>query len=228
MQPDKTLAGQPVPDPGQRRQPPESAGFTAAARLIASRHNVSPKRLCAPGPTGEQLQSLLMLAAAAPDHGLLTPWRFVIVPAGQRHRLGEAFARALIERDPGATVEQLDAAREKAQRSPLLLFCIARLDPDENNAAALERTVSLGAAIQNMLLGAHALGFGAGLTSGQAMDSTPIRQLLHLAADETAVCCLNIGTVTQPGKPARQRPLPDQFVSVLTDNAAPASKPDAS
>ena len=82
-----------------------SEAFLAAQALITSRRNVSPKRLVEPGPTSQQLDALLTLAAAAPDHGLLTPWRFVIVPAAQRQRLAEAFALALVDRDPGATLE---------------------------------------------------------------------------------------------------------------------------
>lgn len=103
-----------------------SAGdsFELAQVLIGSRQNVSPKRLIEPGPTTEQLHALLSLAAAAPDHGLLTPWRFIIVPADQRHRLAEVFALALIDRDPGATLEQIEAAREKAHRAPLLMVAV--------------------------------------------------------------------------------------------------------
>ncbi|MEO7940121.1 MAG: nitroreductase family protein, partial [Burkholderiaceae bacterium] len=70
--------------------------------LIQSRRTVTPRRLVAPGPTEEQLQALLALAAAAPDHGQLTPWRFVIVPQAQRHQLAEVFALALSDRDPAA------------------------------------------------------------------------------------------------------------------------------
>ena len=51
-----------------------------AAELIHSRHTVLPKRLLSPGPAPAQLQRILGAASAAPDHGLLTPWRFVIVP----------------------------------------------------------------------------------------------------------------------------------------------------
>ena len=86
--------------------------FSAAQALIGSRLNVSPKRLLEPGPSSEQLHALLCLAAAAPDHGLLTPWRFIIVPPAQRHRLAEVFALALIDRDPGATLAQIESARE--------------------------------------------------------------------------------------------------------------------
>jgi nitroreductase len=160
---------------------------------------------------------LFSLAAAAPDHGLLMPWRFILVPATQRHHLAEVFALALIDRDPGATLEQIESAREKAHRAPLLLVAIACLGPREPNTPPLERMVSMGAAIQNLLLGAHAMGFGAGLTSGQAMASQRLHRLCKLGEGETAVCCINVGTVTKRKASSRVRPLPAEFVRELSD-----------
>lgn len=189
-------------------------GFDAAFASIVSRRNVSPRRLVEPGPSAGQLDALLSLAAAAPDHGLLTPWRFVVVPVAQRHRLAEAFALALVDRDPGASLEQIEAAREKAHRAPLLLVAVACLGPREPDIPPLERMVSMGAAVQNVLLGAHAMGFGAGLTSGQAMASPRLRSLLSLAEGEEAVCCISVGTVTK-ARPLRLRPAPASFVSTL-------------
>ncbi|MDL2337141.1 MAG: nitroreductase family protein [Pseudomonadota bacterium] len=193
--------------------------FSMAQALISSRQNVSPKRLVEPGPSAEQLDALLSLAAAAPDHGLLMPWRFILVPAEQRHHLAEVFALALIDRDPGATLEQIESAREKAHRAPMLLVAIACLGPRQPNTPPLERMVSMGAAIQNLLLGAHALGFGAGLTSGQAMASPRLHRLCKLGEGETAVCCINVGTVTKRKASARVRPLPAEFVSELADES---------
>jgi nitroreductase len=69
--------------------------FATVRDLIESRQTVLPKRLVEPGPTADELQQLLGLAAAAPDHGQLTPWRFIVVPSDQRHRLANAFAGAL-------------------------------------------------------------------------------------------------------------------------------------
>jgi nitroreductase len=198
----------------------QTDGFQFAQALVSSRHNVSPKRLAEPGPDAEQLEGLLGLAAAAPDHGLLTPWRFVFVPTQQRHRLAEVFALALIDRDAGATLEQIESAREKAYRAPLLLVAIARLGPREPDIPPLERMVSMGAAIQNMLLGAHAMGYGAGLTSGQAMSSPRLRRLLGLADGESAVCCINIGTVTKRKSPLRARPTPAEILSVMLEPTA--------
>jgi Nitroreductase family len=113
----------PTPEAGFLREPSpavEADLFGIAQALLESRQNVSPKRLVEPGPSPQQFASLMSLAAAAPDHGLLTPWRFIVVPTDQRQRLAEVFALALIDRDPGATLEQIESAREKAYRAPLV------------------------------------------------------------------------------------------------------------
>jgi nitroreductase len=189
--------------------------WDAAQALIESRQNIAPKRLFSPGPTAQELHELLLLAAAAPDHGLLNPWRYVLVPREQRPALGEVFALALVDRDPGATLEQIESAREKAYRAPLLLVAIARLARMTPDTPALERLVSMGAAIQNLLLGAHAMGFGAGLTSGRAMESHRMGELLQLAEGEQAVCCINIGTPDRARKREHPRPVPGEFLTVL-------------
>jgi nitroreductase len=199
--------------------------FADAQALIGSRQNVSPKRLVEPGPSVEQLDALLSLAAAAPDHGLLIPWRFILVPAQQRPRLAEAFALALIDRDPGATLEQIESARDKAYRAPLLLVAVACLGPREPNTPSLERMVSMGAAIQNLLLGAHAMGYGCGLTSGQALASERMHALCGLVQGEAAVCCVNIGTVSKRKGATRIRPSPAAFFSVLGDISAVGTTP---
>lgn len=187
----------------------------AACALIASRQNVSPKRLVEPGPSDAQLNRIFNAAAAAPDHGQLLPWRFVIVPQDKRRLLADVFALALIERDPRATTVQIEAAREKAHRAPLLMLAVARLVSEhEPEIPDLERMVSLGCAVQNMLLASHAMGFGSGLTSGQAMASPRMREFFALGSEEVAVCFVNVGTISKR-KPGRIRPAAEQFVSSL-------------
>ena len=205
---------------------PELAVF--ARELIHSRQNVSPKRLVEPGPSPAELNGFLATAGAAPDHGMLMPWRFVVVPAAKRAALAEVFARSLQERDPLATTEQIDAAREKAYRAPFLMLAIVRLQPKpgdtprkptpdddyESTVCDAERLVSLGCAIQNIILAAHAAGFGSGLTSGQALGSSPLRELFALTRQEQAVCCINLGTVSKH-RPIRLRPGVADYVSEL-------------
>ena len=147
-----------------------------ALALITSRQNILPKRLADPGPTPEQVDAMFCCAAAAPDHGMVMPWRFVVVPLDKRAELAEAFGQALRDRDATATAEQVAQARGKAFRAPFLALAIARLGPCEPDIDPLERMVSVGAAIQNFLLCAHSMGFGSSLTSGQAMRSGAFRR----------------------------------------------------
>lgn len=193
---------------------PSSAESGFAEALITSRQNISPKRLVEPGPNPEERVRLFRAAAAAPDHGLLMPWRFVIVPQERRSALANTFALALIDRDPGASLEQIEAAREKAYRAPLLMLVVAKLGECEPAIPSLERMVSVGCAVQNMLLSAHSMAYGSSLTSGQAMCSPRMRQLFRLADGEEAVCFINIGTVSKR-KVGRVHPEPSSFVSHL-------------
>lgn len=190
------------------------SAHTAVQTWITARQNISPKRLVEPGPSLDQIDRLFNAAASAPDHGQIIPWRFVIIPAEKRAQLAEVFALALLDRDPGASLAQIEAAREKAHRAPLLVLAVARLGKEDNNIPEAERLVSLGCAIQNILLSALATGFGSGLTSGQAMDSAQMRAMFALTSGEAAVCFVNVGSVSK-SKPARERPLPERFLTVL-------------
>jgi len=112
---------------------------------IAWRQHVSPKRLVDPGPDAAQIEQLFSAAAAAPDHGEILPWRFVIVPQEKRAALGEAFAAALTDRDPGAAPDEIARARDKALRAPFVVLSIVRLAQEpEPDIPDLERIVSLG------------------------------------------------------------------------------------
>lgn len=185
-----------------------------AITLIGTRQTILPKHLHDPGPSEIQLDQLFKAAAAAPDHGCLRPWRFITVPTQRRARLADVFARSLRQRDPDASEAQIEQAREKAFRSPFLALVVARLGPSEPAIDPLERMVSVGAAVQNMLLCAHAMGFATSLTGGQALREEPVRQLFALHEQEQGVCFLNIGTA-QVRKPFGPRAAPDSFVSSL-------------
>jgi nitroreductase len=214
MHNNSALALDPVGFPFKPFESYESELTRSTIHLITSRQNVSPKRLIAPGPSDDQMTTMFLAAAAAPDHGEIVPWRFVVVSAEKRELLADAFAQALLERDAEATEAQLATAREKAFRAPFLAVAIAKLGPSDPDIDPLERMVSVGAAVQNILLTAHSMGFGCGLTSGQAMRSSPLRRLFDLGEGEHAICCINVGTVLKR-KPMRLRPDVSSFVSKL-------------
>ena len=161
------------------------------------------------------MQRILEAAAAAPDHRQLLPWRFVLVSDNARARLGATCEQALVDRDRSPTAEQRAQARDKAVRAPLLMLAVARLEGrTAGDVPDAERLVSLGCALQNMMLVATEMGYATALTSGQAMQSRPLRELFSLAAGEQAVCFLNVGTVSGQ-RPAKARPTPERYVSEL-------------
>lgn len=190
----------------------EVAGMAAA--LIQSRQTILPKRLGSPGPNVAELAQILSAAAHAPDHGRLLPWRFILVPDASRQPLADVFAQALLERDPLATAEQAEQAREKAYRSPVLLLAVVDAVRGDADIDLAERTVSAGCAVQNMLLMATAQGYGSALTSGKALKADSLRALFQLAASEQALCFVSIGTV-KSRKAARLRPVASAYVSTL-------------
>lgn len=198
------------------RQPTDMTDLAGQfAVLCSARQTILPKRLISPGPDAEQVLQLLSAAAKAPDHGQILPWRFILVPPETRRLLADSFATALLARDADALPHQLEQAREKAYRSPLLLLVVIdglRGDPAID---LFERMVSAGCAIQNALLMATAQGYGSALTSGKALKDSGLRQLFGLAEHDHAMCFISVGTV-QTSKPGRTRPSPSDFVSRLT------------
>ncbi len=188
-----------------------------AESLIHLRQHISPKRLDPPGPSAQELARIFEGAAAAPDHGLLVPWRFVVIPPERRDALAQMFADALLERDATVTDEQIDDARAKAARGAVLILCVSDLSPRDPDTPAHERLVSLGCAIQNMMLTAQSMGYGAGLSSGRSMASRALRRGFELADAEIAVCFVSFGTVVK-AKPRRPRPEPASFVSVFGES----------
>jgi len=186
------------------------------SQVMATRQTILPKRLIEPGPSVVEIDKLFLAASTAPDHDLINPWRFLVIPAHKREALGKLFAQALSERDPSATDEQLEQARDKARRSPLLMVLIVDAAKGDPEIDMHERVLSAGCAVQNFMLLANAMGYGTGLTSGKALKAQSFRSGLQLKRSEHAICFLNVGTVSSR-KPFKPRPEVQQFVQVWGD-----------
>lgn len=184
------------------------------------RRHTSPKRLSHPGPSDDQLHSFLCAAAAAPDHGRLAPWHFVLIPKEARELLAQAFSQALRDKDPSTGPGELGAAREKAYGAPTLLLAIARSGLASERVSRDEIMVSLGCAIQNILLSATEAGFSTSLTSGLSLRSPAIHRIFDLSTEDTPVCFINIGT-TSSAMHDRSLKLPEGLFSVLEAPAQP-------
>lgn len=172
--------------------------------LTALTTRVSSPRLDQPGPTAEQLELLLRAAIRAPDHGLLRPWRFIVLQGEDRQRLADIMEKQLLEQQPDADSRARDIARNKAFRAPTILIAVAEIT-EGHKVPAWEQVLAVGAAVQNMMVAAHALGLGAMWRTGAIANSDQAKAMLGFAAKDQVVAYLYLGTPL--GSP---KPLPDE------------------
>lgn len=162
--------------------------------LLTRRRSIS--RLCPPGPTRDDLTAMLTAACAAPDHGRLRPWRFLVLEDGALEELGTALARAQAARAPDATTEELERTAAKAQRAPTIVVAIARSVPHAK-VREWEQLVAAGCAAQNLCLAATALGYGSMWRTGWFAEHPVVLAHLGLAEDERIVGMIYLGTVDE-------------------------------
>jgi nitroreductase len=133
--------------------------------LLETRRSGKPRELIGRGPTAEEMERILTIAARVPDHGKLTPWRFVLVGDDRRDALARLLREALAEEDPRATSAHSDAEEEFAHHAGQLVVLVSA--PAQNHKIPVwEQQLSSGTAGMNLLLAAHALGYVAGWVTG--------------------------------------------------------------
>ncbi len=142
--------------------------------LLETRRSGRPREMVAPGPSAEELERILTIAARTPDHGKLFPWRFVTVAPDQRDALAALLRDALVEHDPAATAPHFAKADEFARHAPALVVLVSAPVPD-HKIPQWEQQLSCGAAAMNLLIAAHALGYVGGWITGWATYSERVR-----------------------------------------------------
>jgi len=179
---------------------------------IRSRRHSGALMLAAPGPDESGMAAILEAAAAAPDHGKIVPFRFVVVPDAARTAFVEASIAAFKASVPDADETGLQKARAKAEQPPAVIAVIARLQPDHPRIGLPDQWLTIGCALQNLWLAAESLGYACGVSSGRVMDSQTMRQAFALASGEQIVSLVSIGTPRER-QPPRTKPALSEIVS---------------
>ena len=176
---------------------------SSALSLLETRRSAKPRDLVGPAPTPEEMERILTIAARIPDHGKLTPWRFVIVARDQRDVLAALLRRALAEEDPGATPAHFEKAEQFAHNAGALVVLVSA--PVEGHKIPVwEQQLSCGAAGMNLLLASHALGYVAGWVTGWQAYSERVRAAFCGPGERIA----GFVFIGHPGEELAERPRP--------------------
>ena len=177
---------------------------SSALSLLKTRRSGKPRDLVAPGPTEAELDQILNIAVRAPDHGKLSPWRFVIVGRDQRQALAELLHFALREHDPEAADAHYAKELEFAHQAPVMIVLVSAPVRD-HKIPVWEQELSCGAVGMNILHAATALGFVGGWITGWRAYSERVRRAF-CGEGERIAGFIFLGT---PNSPLEERARPD-------------------
>lgn len=142
------------------------------------------------------IEKLLEAASWAPSHYKTEPWKFFVLTGEGRRPLGRTLAEIAREGmdDPLTEENQklLKKQEEKPFRAPLII-AVAVTPSDNPKVIGIEEIGAVNAAIQNMLLAAHALGLGAIWRTGKPAYHAKMKELFGLREQDGVLGFIYIG-----------------------------------
>ena len=179
--------------------------------LLRRRRSVPPLTMTGPGPTTDEMDTILTLAARVPDHGKLAPWRFIVFEGDARARAGELIAAVYAADTPDAPANRIELERRRLQHAPAVVAVVSRAAPHAK-IPEWEQLLSAGAASMNLVVAANALGFAtAWLTEWYSYDAR-VAEAFGLAPHEKLAGFVHIGRPTVAVED-RVRPVMAEIVS---------------
>jgi nitroreductase len=173
-----------------RTQEDEPMNETIA--LLQRRRSAPPAIMTGPGPSADELATLLSLASRVPDHGKLAPWRFIIFEGEARDRAGRLALDIRLEDKP--ELDEAGKAEElrRFARAPLVVGVVSRAAPHVK-IPEWEQVLSAGAVCMTLIVAARSMGYSATwLTEWPAYDAR-FRAAIGLAEHERMAGFIHIG-----------------------------------
>lgn len=175
---------------------------------LLTRRSVGLAFLKDPGPSAEELETLLTIATRVPDHGKITPWRLVIYEGEAREVAGEKLAAIAQRRNPALDAAGIDAERQRFLPAPLTIGVLSAPQAHPK-VPEIEQLLSAGNVAFNLVHGAFALGYAASwVTRWYAFDDEAAT-MLGAGPGERFVGFVHIGTPTASIEDRPRPALPD-------------------
>jgi nitroreductase len=159
----------------------------------------------APGPTAEQLAEILRLAVRVPDHGKLSPWRFILWEGAARAAFGDVMKARWQALHPDHGEQTLATVHGLFLRAPTVLGVVSAAQ-EHPKIPLWEQQLSAAAVCMNILHAATAMGLGCQWNTDWVTYDAEIGAAMGLAPHERLAGLIYLGT---PTAPLEDRPRPD-------------------
>ena len=152
----------------------------------------------------ETIVELIEAATWAPNHKMTQPWRFSVLTGNAREQLGRVWAQSAAASVPADQRDAFIAGEtKKPLRSPVVIVVSVRTDA--NPIMAEEDFAATAAAVQNMLLAAHAKGLAGAWKSGKICYSDAVKAFLGLDPSDRIIGLIYLGAVAAEDAPTKPR-----------------------
>ena len=175
--------------------------------FLRTRRSTVAADIAAPGPDAEQLALMLEAACRVPDHGKLTPWRFIVFRNGGKEIFADFLARSWRALHPDAADDTPVPEANFVSAAPLVIAVVsgAMAHP---KIPEWEQRLSAGAACHNLLLTAQGMGLAAQWRTGWPAYDEEVHRFLELAEGERIAGFVYIGTRKPDAPPLTDRRRP--------------------
>ena len=179
----------------------ENNQFEQLQQIIKSRRSIGWAKMNSKTIPNETVASLLELADWAPTHGRTEPWRFFVYAGEQLKAFSQAHADLYWENTPEdkrlqPTYDRLKTCTDKASH-----LVVAAMKRGTNpNIPLVEEIAAASAGIQNVLLGATALGIASFWSTGGMTLKPALKGYLGLGEEDQVLGMVFLGYTDEPAK----------------------------
>jgi nitroreductase len=182
--------------------------FDNIRETITARRSIKSATLNGKKIPDQQITQLLSLANWAPTHGYTEPWRFVVYSGDAVQQFCHQHAEMYKDNTPP---EKFNPAKYQKQQhngdqtSHIIAVYMQR--GNNPNITALEEICATAAAVQNILLGAEALGISILWSTGGVVLQPAMKEYLGLDEEDLMIGLLYMGYTDEPATPGRRTPI---------------------
>ena len=180
--------------------------------IIENRRSIKPLDMKPDPVSPDLIQKLLDAANWAPSHRHTEPWRFIVMTKDARRDLADAVIQTMAtEKTPivGPSHPKYQSTYNKMLNVPVIIAIICHTS-SLPKVVPHEEIASTAMAVQNMHLGAQALGLGAFWSSGNKAFHPKMAEFLDLGENDQCLGFLYVGWPKVDWPTGKRRPIEDK------------------